>query len=357
MTSPFPPTTTTPGNGTVLLAHIPPSSSTLRDLTYQYPLKLVAPSPLLSPDDTSTAVQTLYLLTYGGGLVAGDSITLSARLEHDTRLILLTQGSTKIFRSPALDVVSRQVMHVNIDEGAALCYLPEPVQPFEGSAFEQRQSYEIAYSLDEGGKIKGAGSLCALDWVSEGRRARGEKWKVWGYASRNEVWARQSGGAHQERGNKKLLLRDNLMLDFHKQGLANGLSNGVDCHGHELPDFSSRMDDLGVFGTLILHGPMFAKLGAYFMDEFKCLPRIGGRKWDLADDEPEKDEKELRRKARQHRETVDGLLWTVSSLRSCVVVKFGAKEVEGGKRWLSWMLEAEGSVPLHFGERALLCLR
>jgi len=357
MTSPFPATTTVPGNGSVLLAHIPPTSSTLRDLTYQYPLKLVAPSPLLSSDTTSTAVQTLYLLTYGGGLVAGDSITLSIVLEYDTRLILLTQGSTKIFRSPAPDVVSRQVMDVRIGEGAALCYLPEPVQPFEGSAFEQRQGYEVAYSLDEAGKIKSAGSLCALDWVSEGRRARGEKWRVWGYASRNEVWARQSDGSSKEHGGRKLLLRDNLMLESNELGISNGVMREVDGNGHELPDFSSRMDGLGVFGTLILHGPMFAKVGAYFMDEFRCLPRIGGRKWDSGEEEPQKDQAELRRKARQQQETVDGLLWTVSSLRNCVVVKFGAREVEGGKRWLKWMLEAEGSVPLHFGERATLCLR
>ena len=122
-----------------------------------------------------------------------------------------------------------------------------------------------------------------------------------------------------------------------------------------------RMDGLGAFGTLILYGSMFASLATFFMDEFKAIPRIGGRKWDTSDDADDaiRDLEPLviKRKARQRQETSDGLLWTAAMIRGCVVVKFGAREVEGGKRWLRSMLDTEGSVPAHFGERSLLCLR
>ena len=141
-------------------------------------------------------------------------------------------------------------------------------------------------------------------------------------------------------------------------GLHRGTSDGVVSDQSErVSDFAPRMDRLGAFGTLILHGPLFAELGKFFMEEFKLLPRIGGRKWDTDDERPTLDLTEAARKVRQKQETADGLLWTVSCLRSCTVVKFGATEVEGGKRWLRSMLEVEGSVPLQFGERALLCLK
>jgi len=203
------------------------------------------------------------------------------------------------------------------------------------------------------------GSLCALDWVCQGRKARGEKWNFWGYGSRNEVWLQAEDGAA---GGRRLSLRDNLLLHDENQAAFND-ANGSSADGEgredsQMPSFASRMDNLGVYGTLCLHGPLFAKLGAFFMDEFKLLPRIGGRKWDTDDDKPVIDEHghEFRRKIRQKQETADGLLWTVSCLRDCTVVKFGAREVEGGKRWLKRMFEEEASVVRHFGERALLCL-
>ena len=179
--------------------------------------------------------------------------------------------------------------------------------------------------------------------MSEGRSSRGEKWSFLSYASRNEVWLKPSKNIGDDNGGK-LLLRDNVLL---------GMSEDV------ATSFAPRMDNLGVFGTLILYGPMFTKLGDFFMEEFKTLPRIGGRNWDSGDNASVQDSAPLERERRIRRaqEKSDGLIWSVSFLRHCFVVKFGAREVEGGKRWITSMLEAEGSVPKFFGERALLCLR
>lgn len=343
MANPFPPTTSIPGRGIVELIHLPPSSSSLRTLTYQYPLKLVAPAPVTSSDNVQ--IQIVYLLTYGGGLVAGDTIDASISLEADTRLIMLTQGSTKIFKSPNADVITSQTLSIDIAPGAALCYLPDPVQPFEKSCFGQKQTYNILTGLDDEGKYA-PGNLCALDWVSEGRTARGEKWDFWRYTSKNEVWL-----AGERR---RLLLRDNMKLVDQQKMAKSQTSDATDA----CPSFRTQMDDLGALGTLILHGPLFSELTQFFKDEFKLLPRIGGRKWDTGEAAEEaQSQVEIMRAARHRQEAVDGLLWTVSSLRGCTVVKFGAREVEGGKRWLTDMLESESSVVKLFGERALLCLR
>ncbi|CAK4030029.1 related to urease accessory [Lecanosticta acicola] len=335
MSNPFTNAPSSAGRGTIHLALLPPHTPRLRTVNYQYPLKLVSPAPVRTDSELAHLIHTVYLLTYGGGLVAGDTIDLHVTLEKSTRLILLTQGSTKLFKSPGRDVISTQSMNVAVEPESALCYLPDPVQPFERSNFEQCQMYNI--NLPASSDLR-TGNLCVLDWVSNGRPANGENWSFYHYGSRNEVYLRQIDGK------RKLLLRDNLLLD--DQIISGGIAR--------------RMDGMAVYGTLILYGPLFHNLGQFFMSEFKSTPRIGGRKWDSGSescDEEEVDPRAHRRAERHRIEAADGLLWSAASVRGCIVVKFGAPVLEAGRRWLWTMLAEEGSVVTQFGERALLCLR
>nr|POF13895.1 putative urease accessory protein ured-like [Quercus suber] len=334
MSDPFRTTTLKAGQGTIHLALLPPNTPRLKTASYQYPLKLISPAPSRNHYESSCIIYTVYLLTYGGGIVAGDTIDLHVLLERTTRLILLTQGSTKLFKSPNRDLLSRQCMMVNLAPGSAICYLPDPVQPFENSCFEQHQIYSISADHGDTASIP---SLCVLDWVSNGRSANGENWSFLHYASRNEVYL------DSPTGGRKLLLRDNIVLDGHGgQGI-----------------ITERMHGLAVFGTLILCGPLSKSLGQFFMAEFSALPRIGGRKWDDGSDsgDEEIDPIVLRRVTRQKREAVDGVLWSAASMRGCVLVKLGAPTVEKARQWLFGMLAEEGSLVREFGERALLCLR
>jgi len=322
MSNPFSPSTSKPGHGEINVSILPPRTPSLKTCSYQYPLKLVAPDPLHVDD--GTLVHTVYLLSYGGGLVAGDAVNLQISLDATVRLVLLTQGSTKIFISQKPDVITKQVVDVSLSNGSALCYLPDPVQPFAQSAFEQRQNYHLP-------SLHGA-NLCVCDWVCRGRSARGENWNFWQYTSKNEVWFSPSGSPKQ-----RLLLRDNVLLE-------DGTLTG---------SFAGRMDQMGAYGTLIIYGPMLEGLGKFFMQEFEDMPRIGARNWD---GEAE-DDANSPRKRREAQEKKDGLLWSAAQIRGFVLIKFGAKEVEGAKRWLLAMLREEGSVERWFGERALMCLR
>ena len=334
--SPFEPSTSPPGHGKIHLTSVsarPPavSSAVLRELSYEYPLKLIAPpttTNLASGDiQRKHQVCTVFLLTYGGGIVAGDSIDLQIQLEPSTCLSLLTQGSIKVFKTPDATKISKQCMNTLLEEGATLCYLPDPGQPFEHSAFEQKQVYDL--------RTRSA-NLCVCDWVCEGRSARGEKWALRSYVSRNEVWSTPT------QGKRRLLLRDNVVLD------ANEGDTGA---------IRERMHGLGVFGTLILHGPLFQRLAMFFLAEFKLLPRIGAKQWDKVDPVKEVKLEEKWRAERVQREKKDGVLWTAAETRGFVVVKFGAREVEGGKRWLKSMLKREETIEIQLGERALMCLR
>ena len=334
MSNPFQSTQSQPGHGEIHLALLPPNTPRLRTVNYQYPLKLVSPAPSRNSEEQSHLVHTVYLLTYGGGLVAGDGIDLDINIETETRLVLLTQGSTKLFKSPSRDVLSKQRMSVTLAPGSALCYLPDPVQPFERSCFEQQLIYYLKVPEDGIGQI---GSLCVLDWVSNGRPANGEHWSFFHYGSKNELYL-----LHPE-SKRRLLLRDNLLLDDDESG------GGI----------ADRMHGLAVFGTLILHGYVFRSLGQFFTDEFKALPRIGGQKWDSGSESGDEgiEPAVVRRAERQRREGTDGVLWSAATVRGCTVVKFGAPQLEGARQWLRSMLIEEGSVSIHFGERALLCLR
>lgn len=320
--SPFGASSSSPGRGEIILSLLPPDRQVLTKWTYQYPLKLIAPDPHLAND---LPVTMAFLLTYGGGLIGGDKIYLRICLADQTRLVLLTQGSTKIFKSPHRGVVSGQTLSVIVGRGASLCYLPDPTQPFGESVFEQRQTFHIHKES----------SLCVLDWVSEGRKARGESWQLWKWKSRNEVRERCSESENLGR----LLLRDALILD-----------DEADRGGGLL----EKSNSMGVFGTLILYGAMFSDLGNFLLNEFVTQPKLGNKNWKK---ENEKTEMEIEGERKQAIEKNEGLLWTVARVRGFVLVKFGSREVDGARRWLRTLIKREGSLEHNFGHQALMCLR
>lgn len=302
----------TPGFGEINLTVLPADKQVLSIFSYQYPLKLIAPVPHVSPAEKPVTV--VFLLTYGGGLVGGDKINLKITLNNHTRLALLTQGSTKIFKSPNAATVSQQLLHVRIGQGASLCYLPDPIQPFEASAYKQCQTFYVDPA--------GSSSLLMLDWVSEGRPARGESWTLSTWKGRNEI--RQLDDSFQGR----LLLRDALML--HEEDLG--------------ADLAQKTNGMGVFGTLIVYGPMFRELGDFIMQEFAARPRIGAKAWDLTGE-------------RQAPKVDDGFLWTAAIVRGFVLLKFGSSEVNKARIWLGRLLRRQGTVEREFGSQSLLCLR
>ncbi|KAI9793920.1 MAG: hypothetical protein M1816_007172 [Peltula sp. TS41687] len=330
--SPFPPPSSQPGHGTILTAVLPPTPTTLRELTYTYPLKLISPSPHAGAKSI-----VVFLLTYGGGLVSGDATRLSVTVGAASRLVLVTQGSTKIFKAVDRSTCTSQHLDVLVERDAALVYLPDPVQPFGESVYEQRQVFRV--------DAEKSANLCVLDWVSEGRTARGERWGLWGWRGRNEVWEAVETGMGSGSGSGRLLLRDNVIL----------LGDDIGTVG----TLAGRMDGLGVFGTLILRGNMFETLARFFLEEFSLLPRLGAKDWSHEDDDERQPLSAVEewRDARQMRERRDGLLWTAAAVRGCTVVKFGAREVEGARRWLGDMIRREATVEREFGEESLLCLK
>ncbi|KAI0896034.1 UreD-domain-containing protein [Annulohypoxylon nitens] len=330
MESPFPKSTSIPGEGRIVAKLTPNNVSALESMTYQYPLKLI--SPASAAEQGSVLV---FLLSYGGGIVGGDQINLSIDVQPNARLSIVTQGHTKIFRPTQPNAVSRQNLKVEIKDGAALCLVPDPIQPFEGSVYEQIQTF----------KLTDDASLCLLDWVTQGRVALGENWSLDRWVGRNEVWSTSDAETSKDR----LLVRDSIILDSKNRPPGS-------------PSLRESMYGQAIMGTLILRGPMTESMGEFFLSEFAALPRLGARDFRSAEAR-EKDEAipqsplESWRARRLGEERDNQVLWSAANVRGCIVVKFGSATVESARNWIGSMLHQEGSIERHFGEQALMCVR
>jgi urease accessory protein len=112
----------------------------------------------------------------GGGLVAGDETRLEISLGRDSRCFFGTQSATKVYRNPQ-GLPCRQDLSAIVAPKAVLVYLPDLVQLFADSTFEQHQTFSLASDS----------SLVLVDGSSSGRSARGERWAFSRYRSRNEI--------------------------------------------------------------------------------------------------------------------------------------------------------------------------
>jgi urease accessory protein len=167
--SPQPPpaTATTPGAGRLAVSLVD-GLSAVTTATATAPLHLLLPRPR---GGAVWAVPT----SLGGGLVAGDRLALDLACAPDTTLAIITQASTKVYKTDGPWCGS--TVTASIAPGALLALLPDPVTPFAGARFRQDQTFTLA---------EGA-SLVLVDAVTCGRAARGEHWAWSAYHSRLRV--------------------------------------------------------------------------------------------------------------------------------------------------------------------------
>ena len=132
------------------------------------PLQLLSPSP-------RGRCAWIIQASHGGGLVAGDDVSLDVEVGRGSTALLSTQAGTKVYRSGG--AVASQRLSARIAEGGVLAVLPQPVSCFAGARYRQEQRLALA---------PGA-SLLWLDALVAGRVARSERWAFDAYRARVEV--------------------------------------------------------------------------------------------------------------------------------------------------------------------------
>ncbi|KAL0579362.1 hypothetical protein V5O48_002638 [Marasmius crinis-equi] len=246
-----------PGCGRISCA-LHGKSTVLSELASTYPLKLISPRVLSRPD-----VAIVYVLSYGGGLVGGDKIQLSVKVDKGSSLMVLSQvkellhpstiesffkishpqGSTKVFTtrlqqrqisSPSNtfhddiessdDGATIQKMDFSVSPGGVLYLLPDPVTCFRSASYKQIQSFHLAKDA----------SLVLLDWITSGRKSRGEEWVFSRYYSLNEIFI---DGVR--------LAKDALLLE----------EGGGGGGGHGKRTLAERLAPYSCYANVILYGP------------------------------------------------------------------------------------------------------
>lgn len=142
-------------------------------LQYTYPLKLLVPSQA----SAAPSCLWLYVITFGGGLVEGDNVSVDLNIGENCTVVVTTQASTKVYNSEE-GLVTRQGLRGLVADGGLLAVLPDPVVCFKNAIYSQQQDFELSSN----------GNVVILDWFSAGRVAVGEVWDMTSYKSHNRVF-------------------------------------------------------------------------------------------------------------------------------------------------------------------------
>jgi len=247
----------------------------ITSLFHQYPLKLM----IVPPANSSTSVinQTkrghdanwVYAVTYGGGLVAGDDLTLQIKAKSNASLVLTSQASTKVYKSrtssssssapvkgpldPTLNqkttatngpqsdgddrtpLECKQTIKAVVEENGFLAIVPHAVTCFRDARYSQHQVVHLHER----------GNLVLVDWLTAGRMAREEAWAFHSYKTVNDVFI-----------NDQLLVREAVKLSK---------EDGE-------PSIEERMRGYNAVATILVVGPLLLSYSSSILKHIGAMP-------------------------------------------------------------------------------------
>ncbi|XP_027183604.1 urease accessory protein D-like isoform X5 [Coffea eugenioides] len=196
----------------------------------KYPLKFIIPNKV---GRSQTDTVWIYTITFGGGIVSGDSIKCDISVGDGCTTVLTTQASTKVYKSVE-SKFSEQVLEARIGSDALLAVIPDPVTCFSTAKYSQTQVFKVFPSS----------SLLIVDWITSGRYGRGEKWDFELYKSTNNIFLEAD----------EPLFLDTILLE---QGRYSSIAE--------------RMQDYQVIAMVILLGPKLKFIQDQIQENVKNL--------------------------------------------------------------------------------------
>ncbi|KAL2474699.1 Urease accessory protein D [Abeliophyllum distichum] len=204
--------------------------STVTRCFSKYPLKIIVPNKV-GPSQTDAV--WIYTITYGGGIVSGDSISCYISVGDSCTAVLTTQSSTKVYKSVG-SKCSEQILEATVGQNALLVIIPDPVTCFSTAKYSQMQIFRVFPES----------SLLIVDWITSGRHERGEKWDFSLYKSINHIFLE---------GNEPLFL-DTILLEQESQG-----------------SIAERLQDYQVIAMIVLWGPKLKFIQNQIQEDVKKM--------------------------------------------------------------------------------------
>ncbi|XP_010683927.2 urease accessory protein D isoform X1 [Beta vulgaris subsp. vulgaris] len=159
--------------GSIVVTKVGDKSSVTRCFS-KYPLKFIVPNKAGQRDIDCVWI---YSLTYGGGIVSGDSVRCNFTIEDGCTAVLTTQASTKVYKSVG-SKGSEQIMEARVGSEALLAVIPDPVTCFATARYTQKQVFRVLSDSN----------LLVVDWFTSGRYESGERWDFAMYKSTNNIF-------------------------------------------------------------------------------------------------------------------------------------------------------------------------
>ena len=196
---------------------------------------------------------TCYVLGYGGGLVSGDRINLDIYVKPKASLVLTSQSTSKAFKA----IPGRRSTFVEtkakVSRGGLLFLVPQPLQCFGGSCFEQ-ETHVVLEQLAECPTSDGIQeeldpSLLLVDWYTGGRRDQDGLWNFTTFRSTTTLSYSSDKFLEPNNGTSDLVFRD-----------ATRLSGGESLMRH--------MQNFNVVCMVILIGPRVKAVAQRFIEKY-----------------------------------------------------------------------------------------
>lgn len=302
-------------------------------LAFTFPLKLISPRSaskdaitriakrLTNDDQQIKPVAALYVVGYGGGLVSGDAVLIDMDVGEGCTLLLLTQGSTKVYKmrgkrhnnqTTQSSLSTSQTFRSIVRANATMVVLPDPVTCYTSARYKQIQRFDLRDAKTS--------SLILLDWFTPGRvhlmernghLANSERWAFASYYSRNEV--RIAG---------EVLVRDVLELENEQDENGNQVGNSI----------AQKCEPYTCFAMLVLYGNDVQAIVQSIKKEFHSIQQHNRSRTSIASNA-------------QHQE----VLWSCSSITKAgedeqaytggLIVRVAGLTTEAVRYWLRIRLE------------------
>jgi len=202
------------------------------------------------------------VVSFGGGLVAGDAMGLHLTIHSEAAVALTTQATTKVFKSfskmgaaqhrgdgsvsnlappqmaqsnlpsdptgkggPTIAEAAAtttnactQTLYAEIEPDGLLAIVPHAVTCYADARFRQRQVVQMRHNAN----------LILVDWLTSGRMARGEEWAFESYETSNDIFICN-----------QLLVHEAIRLSIHDGS----------------PSLAEKMRGYNAMATIIILGP------------------------------------------------------------------------------------------------------